>query len=78
MKAIRSLANDRSIIIRKAHKGSVVVVLDKLDYIQGLQKHLKDENLHKKVIFKDKNLSELVDKSNHLFQGLKTKRGIID
>ena len=46
MKAIRSLANDRSIII-KAHKGSVVVVLDRLDYIQEPQKQLKDENVHK-------------------------------
>ena len=76
--AIRSVADDRSIVIKKADKGSAVVVWDRVDYIQEAQKQLKDENVYKKVNFKDQNLSELVDKSNHFFRGLKTKGCITD
>ena len=77
-KAIRFLADDRSIVIKKADKGSAVVVWDRVDYIKEAQKQLKDENVYKKVNFKDQNLSELVDKSNHFFRGLKTKGCITD
>ena len=77
-KAIRSLADDRSIVIKKADKVSAVVVWDRVDYIKVAQKQLKDESVHKKVNFKDQNLSELVDKSNHFFRGLKTKGCITD
>ena len=31
--AMRALANDRSIVIKKADKGSCVVVWDRIDYI---------------------------------------------
>ena len=37
-KAIRSLADDRSIVIKKDDKGSAVVVWDRLDYIKEAQK----------------------------------------
>ena len=77
-KAIRSLADDRSIVIKKANKGSAVVVWDRVDYIKEAQKQLKDENVYKKVNFEDQNLSELVDKSNHFFRGPKTKGYITD
>ena len=43
-KAKRSLADDRSIVIKKAEKGSEVVVWD--DYIKEAQKQLKDENVY--------------------------------
>ena len=72
-KAIRSIEDDRSIVIEKADKGSAVVVWDRVDYIKEAQKQLKDKNVYKKVNFKDQNLSEPVDKSNHFFKGLKTK-----
>ena len=77
-KAKISLADDRSIVIKKADKGSAVVVWDRVDYIKEAQKQLKDENVYKKVNFKDQNLSELVDKSNHFFEGVKTKGYITD
>ena len=77
-KAIRSLADDRSIVIKKADKGSAAVVWDRVDYIKEAQKQLKGENVYKKVNFKDQNLSELVDKSNHFFKGLKNKGCITD
>ena len=72
-KAIRSLADDRSIVIKKADKGSAVVVWDRVDYIKEAQKQLKDENVYKKVNFKDKHLLELADKRS-LFQGTKDQR----
>ena len=77
-KAIRSLADDRSIVIKKADKGSAVVVWYRVDYVKEAQKQLKDENVYKRVNFKDQNPSELVDKSNHFFRGLKTKGCITD
>ena len=32
-KAVRSLANDSNIILKKADKGSCVVIWDRIDYI---------------------------------------------
>ena len=48
------LANDRSIVIKKAHKGSCVVVWDREDYIAEASKQLNDENVYKSVKFRDK------------------------
>ena len=64
--------------MKKADKGSVVVVWDRVDYIKVAQKQLRDENVCKRVNFRDQKLSELVDKSNHFFKGLKTKGGVAD
>ena len=55
-----------------------MVVWGRVDYIKEAQKQLKDENVYKKVKLKDQNQSELVDKSNHFFRGLKTKGCITD
>ena len=44
-KAIRSLADDRSIVIKRANHVSAVVVWDRVDYIKEAQKQLKDENV---------------------------------
>ena len=64
--------------MKKADKGSVVVVWDRVDYIKVAQKQLRDENVCKRLNFRDQKLSELVDKSNHFFKGLKTKGWITD
>ena len=72
-KAIRSLVDDRSIVTKKADKGSPVVVWDRVDYIKEAQKQLTDLNVYKKVNFKDQNLSELVDKSNHFLRNSRPK-----
>ena len=66
------------IVIKKADIGSAVVVSYRVDYIKEAQKQLKDENLYKKVNFKDQNLSELVDKGNHFFKVIKTKGCMTD
>ena len=46
---MRSLANDRSIVIKKADKGSCVVAWDHEDYIAGASKQLNDESDYKSV-----------------------------
>ena len=70
---IRLLANDRSIIIKKADKGLCVVVWDHEDYIAEVSKQLNDESVYKSVKFKDKILQDLAEKSNGIFKGLKQK-----
>ena len=55
-KTTRFLADDMSIVIKKANKGSAVVVWDRVDYIKEAQKLLKDKNKYKKLNFKDQNI----------------------
>ena len=69
-RAIRTLADDRSIVIKKADKGSCIVVWDRADYLRGAEKQLSDKNVYQEFHFK---LSNLVDTSNSFFRGLKTK-----
>ena len=66
--AMRALDNDRSIVIKKADKGSCVVVWDRNDCIAEAEKRLSDENIYKDVNFKDKILQDLADDSNKLFK----------
>ena len=72
------LANDRSIVIKKADKGLCVVVWDHEDYIAEASKQLNDENVYKSVKFKDKILQDLAEKSNGIFKGLKQKGKITE
>ena len=74
--AIRPLADDRNIVIKRADKGSCVVIWDRNDYVKEAEIQLSNQNVYKSVEFKDKILSELVEKSNHFFKSLKA-RGII-
>ena len=72
---MRLLANDRSIVIKKADKGSCVVVWDREDYIAEANKQLNDENVYKSVKFKDKVLQDLAD---GIFKCLKQKGKITE
>ena len=76
--AIRSLADDRSIVIKKADKGSAAVVWDRDDYVKEAQKQVGDGNIYRKVNYKEKLMSELVDKGNYFFKKHKRKRCISD
>ena len=71
--AIRSLADDRSIVIKKVDKGSAVVVWDRDDYVKKAQRQLGDGNIYRKVNYKEKLLSGLVDKSNFFLKSLKER-----
>ena len=64
---MRLLANDRSIVIKKADKGSCVVVWDREEYIAQASKQLNDESVYKSVKFKDKIPQYLVEKSSGIF-----------
>ena len=72
-RAIRTLAGDRSIVIKKADKGSCIVVWDRADYLREAEKQLSDKKVYQKVQFKKQMLPNLVDTSNNFFRALKTK-----
>ena len=48
-KAIKTLLNDKSIIIKPADKGGAVVIQDTIDYIGEAKRRLTNENYYKKV-----------------------------
>ena len=75
---LRLLPNDRSIVIKKADKGSFVAVLDREDYIAEASKQLNDESVYKSVKFKDKIIQDLAENSNSIFKGLKQKGKITE
>ena len=75
---MRTLADDITIVIKKAGKESCVVVWDRNDYIKKAEKQLKDTNVYKGVCFNPKLLQELVGTSNNFFQNLKAKWKVSD
>ena len=58
-------------MIKRADKGSCVVIWDRNDYVNGAEIQLNNQNVYKSVEFKDKILTELAEKSNHFFKSLK-------
>ena len=50
---MRSLADDRSIVIKKADNGFCIVVWDRNDYLREAEKLLEDQNVYRKVAFKE-------------------------
>ena len=76
---MRTLADDRTIVIKKADKGSCVVVWDRNDYVKEAEKQLNDiKDVYKDVCFNEKLLQQFVGTSNKLFQNLKAKEKISD
>ena len=73
---MRSLQNDRSVIIKPAGKGSAVVVWDRQDYLKEAERQLSDSSIYKEVKVTEKDLVDLVDKSNKIFVDLE-RRNII-
>ena len=70
---MRILVDDRSIVIKKADKGSCVVVWDRNDYTVETEKQLGGRNIYKDVNFSGKTLRDLVNKSNKMFRSLKSQ-----
>ena len=73
-----SLVNDRSVVIKKAGKGSRAVVWDSEDYIAEAERQLRDVTVRKDVNFKEKLLQDLAETSNKLFRKLKNREGITE
>ena len=53
-KAMRSLADDRDLVTKKADKGSCVVVWDQNDYLMEAEKQMSHKNIYKEVKFNEK------------------------
>ena len=62
-RAVRPLADDRSIVIKKADKGSCVVVRDRWVYMKEAEKQLGDTTAYKEIKYNQKILSQQVDSS---------------
>ena len=75
--AMSALVDDRSIVIKKADKGSTVVVWDCNDYILNAEKQLSDANVYKYVSFNENISQDLVGTNNQLFQDLKSKGKLV-
>ena len=69
--AMRSLENNRNVIIKPVDKESSIVVWDKLDYLAEAEKQLSDSNTYKEVKLSEKDQVKLAEKSNSMFEGLK-------
>ena len=57
--AIRSLADDRNITIKKADKGSCIVIWGRNDYLMEAEKKLSDKKVYQEVSNSEKILSKL-------------------
>ena len=64
--ALRGLADDRSIVIKQADKGSCVVVWCRDDCIKEASNQLEDKTVYKDINFKETILLDLVDKSHRI------------
>ena len=71
--AIKSLADDRSIVIKKADKGSCVVVWDRNDHVLEAEKQLIDANVYRDVSNSKEILTKLSEASNKMFSSLRRK-----
>ena len=70
---MRSLANDRSIVIKNANTDFCAIVSDCENYMAEAEKQLVIEMFIRTLILKKKALQELAETSNHLFMNLKRK-----
>ena len=71
--AVRSLANDRRIVIKKADKGSCVVVWDRNDYLLEAEKQLRDTKVNSDVNNTEKIPKKLSETSNKMPISLKRR-----
>ena len=75
---MRSLKNDRSVVIKPADKGSVVVVWDRTDHLEEEERQLSVEKTYEEIRITEKDQVELVEKSNNLFSNLRKKNVITE
>ena len=75
---MRSLQNDRSVVIKPADKGSAVVVWDRTDYLKEAERQLSDDKTYEEIRITEKDQVELVEKSNNLFSNLRRKNVIAE
>ena len=77
-KALGVLADNRSIFIKQAKKGSCVVAWCRDDYMKEPNKQFADKTVYKDINFKETILLGLVDKSNMIFKNLYTRKFVME
>ena len=76
--AVRSLDNDRNIVIKKAGKGSCVIIWNRSDYIIKAEKQLIDTAIYKNVPFNKNIIPNLTEKGKKIFENLNRSGLIIE
>ena len=61
---IRSLADDRNIVIQRGDKDSCVVIWNRNDYLLEADKQLKDKKFYRDVEYNINSLKDLAETSN--------------
>ena len=76
---MRGLTENRDITIKRADKGSCVVVWDREDYIAEADRQFKEkETYDESSSFKDVDLVKLVERSNSIYQSLRKRKVITE
>ena len=60
-------------MIKKADKGSWVVIWDRLDNIMEAEKQLSDKTIYKDVTINKNSIPNLTEKSNTIIENLKAR-----
>ena len=64
---MRSLADNQNIVIKKADKGSCLIVWDRNDYLMEAEKQLRDKYIYNEVNNIEKLIQDLTKSSNNIF-----------
>ena len=56
---MRSLPDDKQVVMKKVDKSSCVVVWDRDDYLLEAERQLKDEEIYRSVTFNEKLIEDL-------------------
>ena len=70
---MRNLQEDRNVIIKPADKGSAVVIWDRNDYLKEAEKQLSNKSTYLETKVIEKDLVDLVEQSNKMFENLQRK-----
>ena len=68
VKALRGLATDKNIVIKRAYEGCWIVLWDRSDYLHEASRQLQNQNIFENVKFNENILTDLVEKSNKIFK----------
>ena len=77
-RAIRSLADDKSIVIKKADKDSCVVVWNRSDYVLEAEKQVSGPSVYRDLSNSENILTKLSEVSNKMFSSLRRKSFITE
>ena len=67
---MHNLQGDRNVIINPADKGSDVVLWDQNDYLKEIEKQMSDKSAYLETKAVEKDLVDLVEQSNKMFENL--------